>query len=63
MRRAFCILAWIARFGTLLTPLINFVALDQTDEKLIERECGECGLDWKEVWLLCEEKDHPTSPG
>ncbi|MBB3775378.1 hypothetical protein FHS52_001347 [Erythromicrobium ramosum] len=32
--------------------MINFIALAQTDATLVERECSEHGLDWKEVWLL-----------
>ncbi|WP_343785446.1 hypothetical protein, partial [Erythrobacter ramosus] len=36
----------------LFTQLINFIALAQTDATLVERECSEHGLDWKEVWLL-----------
>lgn len=44
------------KFGTLFTQMINFIAVNQTDEKLLEQECGECGLDWKEVWLLRGER-------
>lgn len=40
------------KVGILFTQLINFIALAQTDATLVERECSEHGLDWKEVWLL-----------
>ncbi len=39
------------KLGVLFTQLINFIAIAQTDEKLLDQECREHGLDWKEVWL------------
>jgi hypothetical protein len=44
------------RMGVLLTQIINFIAVAQTDTALMERECAECGLDWKAVWLLRGER-------
>lgn len=40
------------KLGALFTQLINFIAIAQTDEKLLEQECSEHGLDWKDVWLM-----------
>ena len=50
------------KLGIFMTQLINFIAVNQTDAALLERECAESGLDWKEVWLMrgermMEEKD------
>ncbi|MEO1169972.1 MAG: phosphotransferase [Pseudomonadota bacterium] len=44
------------RVGVMFTQLINFIAIAQTDTALVERECTECGLDWKEVWMLRGER-------
>ncbi len=40
------------KLGILFTQLINFIAIAQTDETLLDQECREHGLDWKEVWLM-----------
>ncbi|GAB5480629.1 MAG: hypothetical protein Pars92KO_03860 [Parasphingorhabdus sp.] len=40
------------RLGTMFSQLINLAALFQTDYELLEEECAQFGLDWKEVWLL-----------
>lgn len=52
------------KLGILFTQLINFIAIAQTDETLLEQECREHGLDWKEVWLMrgeamMQEQDVP----
>lgn len=52
------------KLGILFTQLINFIAIAQTDETLLDVECSEHGLDWKEVWLLrgeamMQEQDLP----
>lgn len=52
------------KIGILLTQLINFIAIAQTDQALVEQECREHGLDWKEVWLMrgeamMQEQDVP----
>ena len=44
------------KFGILITQLINFIAVNQTDQSIPERECAECGLDWTEVWLMRGER-------
>lgn len=44
------------KFGVFLTQLINFIAVSETDKALLDRECAECGLDWKEVWLMRGER-------
>ncbi|MEQ9590770.1 MAG: phosphotransferase [Parvibaculaceae bacterium] len=44
------------KIGVMFTQLINFIAVAQTDTALLERECAECGLDWKTVWLLRGER-------
>ncbi len=40
------------KMGVMMTQLINFIAISQTDEALVRQECAEYGLDWKDVWLL-----------
>ena len=40
----------------MMTQLINFVAVDQTDISVLQRECDDFGLDWREVWLLRGER-------
>ena len=40
------------KFGAFFSQLINFIALDQTDHALIEQECAEHEVDWREVWLM-----------
>lgn len=52
------------KLGILFTQLINFIAIAQTDETLLDQECREHGLDWKEVWLMrgeamMQEQDVP----
>lgn len=44
------------KLGIMMTQLINFIAVDQTDVALIARECADFGLDWKEVWLMRGER-------
>ena len=44
------------KLGALITQLINFIAVNQTDQKLVADECAAHGLDWKEVWLLRGDK-------
>ncbi len=44
------------KIGVMITQLINFIAVAQTDTALVKRECAEHGLDWKEVWLLRGER-------
>lgn len=53
------------KLGVLFTQLINFIAIAQTDEKLLEQECNQHGLDWKDVWLMrgeamMQEQDVPA---
>jgi hypothetical protein len=44
------------KLGMMMTQLINFVALDQTDVAVLQRECEDFGLDWREIWLLRAER-------
>lgn len=44
------------KLGLMMTQLINFVAVDQTDISVLQRECDDFGLDWREVWLLRGER-------
>lgn len=44
------------RLGAMMTQLTNFIALDQTDVSVLQRECEDFGLDWREVWLLRGER-------
>lgn len=44
------------RLGIMMSQLTNFIALDQTDVSVLQRECDDFGLDWREVWLLRGER-------
>lgn len=44
------------KLGVMMTQMINFVALDQTDVAVLQRECDDFGLDWREVWFLRGER-------
>lgn len=45
-------LATDIKLGVMMTQLTNFIALDQTDVSVLQRECEDFGLDWRDVWLL-----------
>lgn len=49
-------LAIDTRLGVMMSQLTNFIALDQTDVSVLQRECDDFGIDWREVWLLRGER-------
>ncbi|MFN5085604.1 MAG: phosphotransferase [Novosphingobium sp.] len=49
-------LATDIKLGVMMTQLINFIALDQTDVSVLQRECEDFGLDWRDIWLLRGER-------
>ena len=44
------------KLGVMMTQMINFVAISQTDVAVLQRECDDFGFDWREVWLLRGER-------